>query len=258
MRTIKINESQRRRLFEAYSEGFSFEELTMIGNGQFAGEDNTEEQFEYCCKYLGEPLDSGSSRVVFQLNDHFVLKLAIGFEGFMQNEREYKVTIAANSELLAKVVYCSEDYSFLVSEYVIPARSEDLEYILGIPYSDVYYQRTKKKEEPLSKNNGDKEIGFDKYFKDIKRYRQKSDVSFLDILAYISGKRYDQSLSEKYDKIINNTPWLKKFSSLVKQYKLEDDLYLSNFGIVNRGGKPMIVILDSGVNENDEDYEYTM
>ena len=41
MKIIRINESQKHRLFEAYSEGFSFENLTMIGEGQFGGEDNT-------------------------------------------------------------------------------------------------------------------------------------------------------------------------------------------------------------------------
>ena len=264
MKIIKINESQRKRLFEAYSEGFSFEELTMIGNGQFAGEDNSEAQYEYCQKYLGNPIDNGSSRAVFQLNDKFVLKLSLGYDGFMQNEREYKLTTAINSELLTKVVYCADDYSYIVSEYAVPATYEDFEKILGIPYSDMYFQKTKKRTDPHSRNKGDIEIGFDKYFDNIKPYKMKSDISYQEILYYIAKYKsdydfyqpYDPKLSDKYEDIIQHTPWLTKLRELINNNKLDPlDLLMSNLGIVNRDGNPTIVILDSGMNDN-EKYEF--
>jgi len=256
MKLIKINESQKKRLFEAYTNGFSFENLSAIGRGQFAGEDNTDAQYEYCKKYLGEPIDNGSSRVVFQLNDHFVLKLAMGYDGFAQNEREYKVYVAASTELFTKILYCAEDYSYIVCEYALPAEYDDFEKILGIPYFDRYYQHTIKEKDPNSKNNGDMKVGFDKYYDNIKPYMLKSDISFIDIVEYLSDENYNHEPAILYDKIINGSPWFTELKNLIDKYKLNvGELRISNFGIVNRNGKPTIVVLDSGLNEN-EKYEY--
>ena len=262
MKLIKINESQRRRLFEANIDNFSFGTLSVLGRGQFADEDHTDEQIEYCYQHLGEPIDEGSSRIVFQLNDNFVIKLAMGYDGFMQNEREYKLSKAIDSELLTKVIYCSDDYSYIVAEYAIPATYEDFEKILGIPYSDVYHQKTMKKIDPNSENGGDVEVGFDKYFDNIKPYRMKADVSFYEILYYMAGYKsehyhpYNPDLADKYEDIIQHTPWLAEIRKLIKNNKLDPfDLLMSNLGIVNRDGNPTIVILDSGLNDNEE-YEF--
>jgi hypothetical protein len=256
MKIVKINESQRKRLFEKYDEDFSFETLSVVGRGQFAGEDHTDRQIEYCKKYLGDPIDIGSSRVVFQLDDNFVIKLSINYDGFMQNEREYKVYLAANSELFTKVLYCADDYSYIVSEYALPATPSDIEKILGIPYSDVYQQRTKNKKDMFSKNGGDIEIGFDKYFDNLKPYGQESEVSFVGLIKYLSNKISDKKLVRKYNAIIKSNPWFRKFIDLVNNYKLDVyDLLIGNLGMVNRNGKPMIVILDSGLNDNEE-YEF--
>ena len=257
MKTIKINESQKKRLFEAYSEGFSFKDLSTIGRGQFAGEDNTLAQYAYCKKYLGDAISNGSSRAVFQLNDNFVIKLAMGYDGFMQNEREYKLFLAANSELLVKIIYCSEDYSYIVSESVITAREEDFEKILGIAYSFTYHQKTKKVKDPNSINDGDIEIGFDRYFDNIKPYMKKADVSFCGITDYLSNRIDDKKYAEKCEKTIKSSPWLTKLRDLINDYKLDiDDLFIPNIGVVNRDGKPMLVILDSGLNDNDDNYEF--
>ena len=39
MKLIKINESQQKRLFEAYREGFSFDELAVLVNDAFSDEE---------------------------------------------------------------------------------------------------------------------------------------------------------------------------------------------------------------------------
>ena len=94
MKLIKINESQHRRLFEGYQESFSFDDLSVLGDGMFNGEDNSVPQMAYCRKHLGEPDSMGSSRAVFTLSDNYVLKLAYGkkyLAGIEQNEAEYKL-----------------------------------------------------------------------------------------------------------------------------------------------------------------------
>lgn len=82
---IFINEKQEKILHkyflkEAMSESFSFEELKAIKS--FKG------RYEYCLKTLGPTQGRGSSRVVFQLSDERVLKLALNEKGIAQNEVE--------------------------------------------------------------------------------------------------------------------------------------------------------------------------
>lgn len=256
MKTIKINESQKKRLFEAYSEGFSFENLSMIGRGQFAGEDNTYAQYVYCEKYLGKPISDGSSRAVFQLDDNFVLKLADGYEGFKQNDNEIRVYQEVNSKLLARIVYYDEDYSFIVSEHVLPAAPEDFEKFLGLPYYEHYHQQSEKRRDFNSRHGGDKTIGFDKYFDNIKP-RGITDISVYDILCYIQGifkedfiKR-NKKLVKTWEKIINDSWWFTEIRRLVNEHKIYD-LFMNNFGVTYRNNEPVLVILDSGINDEED------
>ena len=53
--------------------------------------------------------------------------------------------------------------------------------------------------------------------------------------------------SDEYNDIIESNWWLKGIKELVFKHKLTD-LGIKNFGIVNRDGHPLIVVLDSGVN----------
>lgn len=76
MKVIFINESQKKRLFEAYDGEFSFSELDRL---------NLNGMYDYCLKHLGEPCGSGSSRLVFMLSDNIVLKLAFGIKKRSRN-----------------------------------------------------------------------------------------------------------------------------------------------------------------------------
>ena len=82
MKIININESQKKRLFEAYDGKFSFSELDKqedLGNMDY-----------YCYKHLGNSFAQGSSRVVYMLSDNFVLKLAYNKAGIEQNKLEFE------------------------------------------------------------------------------------------------------------------------------------------------------------------------
>ena len=252
MKTIKINESQRRRLFEAYSEGFSFEYLKMIGEGQFAGEDNTEAQFEYCCKYLGNPISDGSSREVFQLDDNFVLKLANGYEGFKQNENEVTAFETVKSKLLTRIIYYDNNYSFIVSEHVLPASPEDFEKILGLPYFENYVQQSIQQKAGNSRYGGDVTVGYDKYFDKIVPRGTHVKGCVYDILCYIQGM-YRDKVNSYYEALIENIWWFGEIRRLVNEYKIYD-LFMNNFGVAYRNGEPTLVILDSGISTEQEDY----
>lgn len=248
MKLIRINESQKRRLFETYTNGFSFEYLSVIGRGQFGGEDNTEKQYEYCVKYLGEPLDYGSARFVFQLDDNFILKLANGYEGFKQNDSEIQAFEQIKSKLLTRIIYYDDYSSFIVSEQVLPAKEEDFEKILGLPYHNEYVQQSTTEKDTSSRYGGDKTIGFDEYFDNIIPRGTKGRPCVYNILCYI---QYSHNHRTDYDEIIKNNWWFSEIKRLVKTYNIHD-LYINNFGIAYRNNKPILVILDSGISGEEE------
>ena len=252
MKFIKINESQHRRLFEAYREGFSFQNLTMIGDSAFADEDNSEAQMAYCVRWLGRPDSSGSSRCVFTLNDNMVLKLAYGewySAGIDQNKQEYELYQQVNSPILTRIFYHDKNFTYLVSESVYPCKSEDFEKLFGIPFYHTYRQNSVKTKSMSSANGGDSNVGFNKYFNNIRNPYERSEISMEDIFAYIESNYVTNELyyDAKLEGFINNSQWLMDFVKLVKKTNMTD-FQMDNFGIVNRDGKPSIVVLDSGLN----------
>ena len=114
MKKIIINESQKRRIFEAYREGFSFDELTAIADKAPAENNSSIPQMNYCIKWLGDPVSRGSSRCVFTLSDNMILKLAFGNKykaGRDQNRMEYELFESTKSPLLARVYDCDKNYT---------------------------------------------------------------------------------------------------------------------------------------------------
>ena len=259
MKFIKINESQKNRLFEGYREGFSFDELASLS---FKTTLNNKIQYDYCLKWLGKPCGKGSSRIVFMLDDNMVLKLAycnsyfgsndgiLGGVGTAQNRAEYEVYVKVDSPLLPRILYHDDNFTFIVSEHVLPATEEDFEKILGYPFLYTYTQNSIKIKNLESPNEGDLHIGFNKYFDNIKKPYEWSDVSISDILEYLHGKYIegDDYSDKELDKIIYSSPWLIELKKLIMKTKMSDFCQIENFGIVNRDGNPSIVILDSGLN----------
>ena len=249
---IIIKEEQKKRLFEAYMEGFSLKNLSMIGHGQFSGEDNSEAQVKYCEEYLGRMQNYGSSRCTFTLNDNMILKLAyngggLRDAGIAQNEAEYELYMLVDSPLLPRIFYHDEDFQFIVCESVLPATETDFEKYLGMPFCGIYRQHTMK--QPLTNKPGDKEVGFDKYFEKLKGYKEADEIPVIELLSYIQSKYYIGSeISKEYEKIIKKSWWLKELVKLSK-IGVSDISSIDNYGIVNRDGKPIIVLLDSGFNK---------
>jgi hypothetical protein len=63
-------------------------------------------------KYIG----TGSSRQVFDLGNGYVIKIAKNIAGIAQNESEYKISLSDESDLFAKVVQISNDFSLLIMQ----------------------------------------------------------------------------------------------------------------------------------------------
>lgn len=246
MKLIKINESQQKRLFEAYKEGFSFDELSVLGNDAFSDEwGSAERQFQYCKKWLGEPVAQGSSRCIFMLSDNLVLKLAYNrYEASKaQNRLECQLYEETQSPLLVRIFGNDDNYTYIICENVIPAQPIDFEKIIDIPFYNRYYDQ--------------KNSEYSQYFENPRGKFEKVPYDVYDIVCYLEanyciGEGYYSKDIEMY---LRKNPWLKKLEEFIMNTQIGDLTKPENYGIVNRDGSPMIVILDAGMNmENWEGY----
>ena len=234
MKFIKINESQKNRLFEAYREGFSLENLSMMADTAFAmGEDDSNGQMRYCTHWLGYPDNMGSSRAVYTLSDSLVLKLAYGNKydaGIEQNRVEFEVYQKFDTPLLPKILYHDKNFTFLVCENVVTAKLEDFEQYLGLPFYSYYSQNSKKWTDAASPNKGDLEIGYNKYFHNIRKPFERADDSNLSVRNIIFYLESTYSLDEGgynrvIEDIIKSNPWLKSLKELMRKTSMIDLSY---------------------------------
>lgn len=246
MKLIKINESQQKRLFEAYQEGFSFDHLSILGNDAFSDEERSSKlQFEYCRKWLGEPVAQGSSRCIFMLSDNLVLKLANGrYEaGKAQNRLECQLYEEIKSPLLVRIFGNDDNYTYIICENVVPAQPIDFEKIIDIPFYNRYYEQRNSE--------------YSQYFENPRANNEKVPYDIYDIVCYLEA---NYTIGEGYynsevESSIMHSPWLKQLKKLIMDTQIGDLTKPENYGVVNRDGNPMLVVLDAGMNlENWETY----
>lgn len=127
--TIKITESMLCQLKEAANDTFSLQTLSSISS--FKGRMN------YCIEHLGKNIGRGSSRMVFQIDDEKVLKLAINAKGIAQNQQEISLGNDYYVPSIFPEVLCYDDDSlWIVSQFVLPAKSSDFKQCLGITFEE--------------------------------------------------------------------------------------------------------------------------
>ena len=211
MRNILISEQQFNRLFvikEAADNEFNVEMLDKIRS--FRG------RFKYCTEHLGNAIGKGSSRAVFQIDDEKILKLAINNKGITQNTAEDERFIQTY-EITTKVFDSNDEGLWIISEFAIPAKESDFPICLGIT--------------------------FDEYCEFIKK----------TTYIYLSRnkRRFSKMTDERYNELLENNEWLYQLYCYLRDYEIEginDLLVLRNIGMVQREGKPTIVLLDYGWN----------
>lgn len=74
-------------------------------------------------KFIG----MGSGRVVYDLDNGYVVKVAKNNRGIAQNKTEYKISLLDNTNLFAKVLDVSENFEYLVMEKAI--KINDIYYV---------------------------------------------------------------------------------------------------------------------------------
>lgn len=236
-----IKESVRQVLNEFMQEGFSFEKMNSL---------NKENRVAYCKQYLGEPIGEGSSRMVFEIDDAQVLKIAYGKfhkAGCAQNKAEYEISKNIKSPILVKTLYHSDDYSWIISERVLPCEEVDFFKIMGLPYvGDTTEENIEFKYKVKNKDL----LGYEDY-KTEQLNTDKKNLSFKSVrqamLYLMNGKITPRQYPNEYN-LIQNHPWFRELYKLAKDHDLDlEDVGGGNMGIALRNGKPSIVILDSGL-----------
>ncbi len=209
---IHINKIQESKLIsEAKSEMFSFEILKSIPSFS--------KRIKYCNQYLGFSVGGGSSRRVFQLDDNKVLKLAINAKGIAQNEQEFNFSKENFVDITPNVfddLSDTENYTFITSEYVLPARKTDFQKVLN--------------------------ISFEKFVLLIRTVN-----SWYDYRNRLFNKLSDEEITE----LEENSDNINEFVNYVSNYQppIGDMTRCANYGLTMRNGNPYIVLLDSGLSD---------
>lgn len=204
---------------------------------------------------LGEEIAHGSSRIVYEIDDNQVLKVAYSRPkwgddkqdvGIQQNKAERLVL--TNEEykiytIFPKFYYACPSDRWIVVERVIPASAEDFYQTVGM-----HFDKTE------DRDTLDVSEDFVDYYTDEVMDNFNLNFSFKDFILWSWRKGDDDAKSTAYDQkflsVAKKNRQLVEIFKLVKSHKLAlADLYaMSSWGIVNRNNKPSLVLLDSGLN----------
>ena len=205
--SIKENTQKNKNLIaEAMKSDFSFEELSSL---------STMDAIGYCFDKLGDSIGCGSSRMVFQIDDVQVLKVAGNDKGISQNRVEAS-TKDMKLPIFPYVFYVDKNYKWIVTEYVLPSEYDDYVHCIGKNYRTLFYDIIPS-------------------IKSLKYYNGMSDF---DELIKQKG------LQEHYDFYRNLARYILDYD-----IPIGDIQCLQNWGITRRNGKDTLVILDPGWNK---------
>ena len=215
---VIVNESQIKDILnEAMNDTFSFDELDNINV--------ISKRVAYCKQHLGNPVGNGSSRMVFQIDDEKVLKLAKNQKGIAQNSVEAD-WVAQNYGVLPTLFKVADDYSYIITEYVLPSKAQDFKQCLGMSFNDFC------------------------------EFVKKCYISY-------AGRRESFGVSstiddDKFSEMLENNEWLDQFYTYLSDYQppVGDLLRIANYGLCQRDGQPEIVLLDSGLTQQVWDEYY--
>ena len=244
-----------KKINEAVDKEFSYNELDNIKSFR--------ERFNYCTKHLGAGIGQGSSRIVFQIDDEKVLKLAKNTGGIYQNKWEWNFYKNLNDiEILPEVYTCSDNYTYIVTDYVLPVEEMDFKKILGVSWDDFLEDILKPVCKVISLENNykinKKYSGEKKYFTtkwpDILNNKFLVSIDKYDAIVPISEKAHKQIINIILSPVVNYCTYIgeiKFLKDLMTYCKSENVVVndlggFNNWGISNKNKKLHLVILDSG------------
>lgn len=274
VKKLLLNENQLRFLIKENNEQPSLSEVISM----IEMYDDSEDRASVASKYY-QKIGEGMGRTVFQIDDDLVLKIANGDSS--QNEDEYSVyNYFGSLDILPKIYYHADDFSWLISEMVYPAEAYDFVNIVGMQFDNSGYEklnpevnihdieRRMKSANPVTSKIA--ALHYDRAIDNINGKKLYSDYIGSDTEAENEKKAYSVVYSvdryidwcagwpeygegegdedEYYESLKNEDKWFGELYELASRGV--DDLNLDNFGIARRNGMEYIVILDSGCMDN--------
>lgn len=210
-----IRESQFSKLFEARMEGFRLDNLRNM---------SFKDKVEYCRQMLGRPIGNGSSRMVFQLDDYSVLKLAKNTKGIAQNFEEYRIGTSQDMDFTPRVLNGSDSENglWVVSEFVLPAKKQDFNEIYNMDFNDIY------------------------------EFVWAVDTNRRNNPLYDRAERMIEAAYDKYSDNDDAITLLNNIYELSTGYgqRIGDLQRIQNWGLIQRQYGPELVVLDSGLNDD--------
>lgn len=243
-----INERQEKLLIKEFmQDGFSLNKLNSI--------QDCEERIRYCDKYLQEFIGVGSSRIVFEIGDDTVIKLIRVRNKFNieQNMNDFNYSLKLSSKfpnLFPKSYQHADDYSWIITERVLPFKHEDCIALLGIPYSEgfgTYVKDYKNTKLDYNEYMTDRQIAPEiEYDENDENYVDYSLVGFLDWCERCRDGNTKEAEDDAFFDLMRQNSWFKDMYNFMLMTHGITDIFDNNLGLALRNNKPYIVILDTG------------
>jgi hypothetical protein len=176
----------------------------------------------YCNETL-QKIGSGSSRVVYKINNFQVLKLAKNEKGVAQNEAEADYNVQYHEEMVTKVFESDDKNLWIVSELALPVKKGDFKRLAGVDF-DL----------------------FSRYAKD-----------YEDRMRGRHSRYINYGITPEIADIMMDNEWVSNLITFLEEADMQfgDYVRLSTYGRVNRNGKETLVVVDAGsTNDNISTY----
>jgi hypothetical protein len=160
-------------------------------------------------------IGSGSARDVYDINGKYVVKVAKNPKGIAQNEQECDThEIEEYKDFLANILYCASDYSFVVMEHAEKVKNNKVfRDIMGFGIDYLHHEFQNRFGKKWYNHTYDKK-------RDIPK-DEDAEITIREISDYVGNV-----IDEGYGDIVR----------------------LSSWGIVERNGNKMCVLVDYGLN----------
>lgn len=227
MRNCLITEKQLNFLQKYYTINEDIDEMaypTSFNMEEFKNCNSFAARVRYCQARLPR-ISSGSSRIVYKIDDEKVLKLAKNAKGVAQNNTE-AYSYATETGIGAQVFDHDENDLWLEMELARRATAADFKNIVGVPFAFVqnYVNYTAK------------------------RYSRNMFISY--------DRRYKETFEQIDNEDFPNWEWFSGLRDYMDGTSLEtvgDLKRPSSWGVVKRNGADEIVLIDFGL--DDEVYD---
>ena len=214
----------------AYPSSFSFDDLKKITT--YAGKK------KYIDSHL-EKIGTGSSRIVYRVDDEKVLKLAKNRKGLAQNEEEISKSLY-DTDLFANLYESDEDCYWIEMEIAKKIKPSDVKRIYGVSFDIIidfiikcYKQR-----------------GADTYNYKFLSTHSNFNIFWDDFFEWTDGNHTkNYKISDKLGNLLLSI--YDYFGDFYCNWQdVSDWTRLFNWGIVKRDGEEHMVVIDMGLSED--------